>query len=106
MQNMKSPPKYCVPVFLIATVFLIAMAYQGHNNGLLTVFHYKNTPKQYTEIFFSSKNEKFCWKIYLIFAQNFIDCGYTLEPPHRGILMSTDNLCFGSKIRKKRGLRG
>ena len=29
---------------------------------------------------------------FLIFAQN-IDCGYSLEPPHRG-------LCFGAEIRK------
>ena len=36
-----------------------------------------------------------------IFAQN-IDCMYTLELPHLGevVLMSTHNLCFGSKIRK------
>ena len=37
--------------------------------------------------------------IFLIFAQN-IDCGYTLEPPRRGSLTSTHNLCFGAKIRK------
>ena len=42
--------------------------------------------------------------IFLIFAQN-IDCGYTLEPPHRGgarrfygeaVLTSTHNLCFAA----------
>ena len=40
--------------------------------------------------------------IFLIFSQN-IDCGYMLEPPHRGeaVLTSTHNLCFGAKIRKK-----
>ena len=45
--------------------------------------HYENTPMQYIEIVFGSKNENFHWKnfdIFLTFAQN-IDCGYTLEPP-------------------------
>ena len=45
--------------------------------------------------------------IFLIFAQN-IDCGYMLERPCRGgsnglaeaVLMSTHNLCFGTKSRK------
>ena len=36
------------------------------------ITHYENTPMQYTENF-----------LLLIFAQN-IDCGYTLEPHHRG----------------------
>ena len=35
-----------------------------------------------------------------IFAQN-IDCGYTLEPPNRDVLMSTHNLCFRAKIIKQ-----
>ena len=58
--------------------------YTLHTPVLL--YHYENTPMQYTEIFFGDKNEKFYWKIFdifLIFAQN-IDCGYTLEPPRRG----------------------
>ena len=62
-------------------------------------------PMQYTEILkVVKKNEKFHQKnfdIFLIFAQN-IDCGYTLEPPRRGGLTSTHNLCFGAKIRKNR----
>ena len=43
-------------------------------------------PMQYTEIFKVVKNENFQWKcfdIFNMFVQN-IDCGYTLEPPHRG----------------------
>ena len=48
--------------------------------------HYENLPMQYTEIYFSYKIEKFSSEkeneIFLIFAQ--IDCGCTLEPPHRG----------------------
>ena len=36
--------------------------------------------------------------IFLIFAQN-IYCGYTLEPP--AVLMSTHNLCFRAKKRRK-----
>ena len=58
---------------------------------------------QYTEIFkvkkkrrkFSEKNRHF----FLIFAQN-IDCGYTFNRLGEGVLTSTDNLCFGAKIRK------
>ena len=49
----------------------------------ILLFHYKNTPMQYTAIFHSCKNVNFQMKflnIFLIFAQN-IDCGYTLEPP-------------------------
>ena len=34
-----------------------------------------------------------------ISAQN-IDCGYSLEPPRRGVLTSTHNLCFRAEIRK------
>ena len=59
-------------------------------------------PMRYTEIFKAVKNENFQWKfldIFLIFAQN-IDCGYTLEPPHRGGSNEYLNLCFGAKIRK------
>ena len=66
-------------------------------------------PMQYTQIFKVVKNGNFHQKnfdIFLIFAQN-IDCGYTLEPPHRGssneceaVLTSTHNPCFGAKIRK------
>ena len=71
---------------------------------------------QYTVIFIVVKKENFQTKsfdIFLIFAQN-IDCGYKLEPTHRGgitasprwyrlieaVLTSTHNLCFGAKIRK------
>ena len=44
----------------------------------------ENTHMQYTVIFNSCKNGNFQMKncdIFLIFAQ-YIDCGYTLEPPH------------------------
>ena len=41
---------------------------------------------------FSDKNSD----IFHIPAQN-IDCGYSLEPPWRGILTSTNNLCFEQK---------
>ena len=47
--------------------------------------HYENTPMQYLAIFHGRKNDNFQMKNcdnFLIFAQN-IDCGYTLEPPHR-----------------------
>ena len=57
--------------------------------------HYKNMPMQYKDIF----TRKFHWKKKMIFflnifAQN-IHCGYT-----KAVLMSTHNVCFGSKIRK------
>ena len=48
--------------------------------------HYENMSMQYTAIFHGSKNEKNLDKKiddFRIFAQS-IDCGYTLEPPHRG----------------------
>ena len=40
--------------------------------------------------------------IFLIFAKNIV-CGYMLEPPHRdeAVLMSTHNLWFVAKIRKR-----
>ena len=38
---------------------------------------------------------------FLIFAQN-IGCGFTLEPPLRGVSNEYPNLCFGAKIRKNR----
>ena len=66
------------------------------------IIHYENLPMQYTEIFSAVKTENFTRKkldISYIFAQN-LHCGYTLEPPHRGGLTSTHNVCFGSKIRK------
>ena len=46
-------------------------------------YNYEILPMQYTYNFFSSKNLKFCWKMFdvlNIFAQN-IDCGDMLEPP-------------------------
>ena len=50
--------------------------------------HYANMPMHYTVIFKRCKNdifldEKFCYTVFLIFAQN-IDCGYTLELPYFG----------------------
>ena len=37
--------------------------------------------------------------IFLISAKN-INCGYPLEPPHKGVLMSTHNLCFEQEFEK------
>ena len=37
--------------------------------------------------------------IFLILLNN-IDCGYSLEPPRRGVLTSTHNLCFEQKYEK------
>ena len=58
---------------------------------MLLSVHYENMPMQYTEIFKVVKIENFQLKnvdIFLIFAQN-IDCGYTLEPPRRGVCGGT-----------------
>ena len=44
------------------------------------VFHYENTPMQYTAIFHGCKKDNFQMKycdVFLTFAQN-IECGYTL----------------------------
>ena len=66
--------------------------------------HYENLPMQYTEIIFALKIENFQLKtfdIFLIFAQN-IDCGYTLEPPHRGGSNEYPQSMFWSKNKKNR----
>ena len=60
---------------------------------------------QYTAIFHSCKNANFQMNksdIFLIFAQN-IDGWYTFES--EVVLMSTHNLCFRAKIRKKKYTR-
>ena len=66
----------------------------------------KTCPCNKQSYFEHKKNENFQLKnfdfFFLIFAQ-MIDCGYTLEPPHRlgkAVLTSSHNLCFGAKIRK------
>ena len=60
--------------------------------------HYENIPTQYTVIFKVVKSFLICS---YFFAQN-IDCGYKLEPSRRveAVLTSTQNQCFGAKIRK------
>ena len=64
--------------------------------------HYANISVQYTAIFHGCKNDNFQMKIFdifLIFAQN-IDCGYTLEPPHRGGSNEYPHSMFWSKNKK------
>ena len=60
---------------------------------------------QYTEIFSPVKIENFQWifflYIFLIFAQN-IDCGYTLEPPRRGVSNEYPQSMFWSKNKKNK----
>ena len=54
--------------------------------------------------FLALKIENFQLKnfdIFLIFAQN-IDCGYTLEPPHRGGFNEYPQSIFWSKNKKNR----
>ena len=74
--------------------------------------HYENMPMQYIENFLVAKIEIFIRNvlIFFLFLLQNIDCGYSLEPPRRGVLTSnrlaeavltsTHNLCFGAKIRK------
>ena len=37
---------------------------------------------------------------FFLFLLKTQDCGYTLEPPHRGGFNEYHDLCFGAKIRK------
>ena len=39
------------------------------------------------------------YTLFLVLLKN-IDCGYSLEPPRRGVLTSTHNLCFELKYEK------
>ena len=57
------------------------------------IYHYENTPMQYTAIFHGCKNDNFQMKncdTFLIFAQNI-----------EAVLTSTHNLCFRAKMLKK-----
>ena len=70
---------------------------------VLLLWHYANTPMQYTAIFHDCKNDYFQMKfinIFLIFAQN-IDCGYTLEPPQWGGSNEYPQSMFWSKNKNK-----
>ena len=52
---------------------------------------------QYTAIFHGCKNVHFQMKIFnMFFLFQNIDCGYS-----EAVLASTQNLCFGAKIRNK-----
>ena len=67
------------------------------------MWHYENTPMQYTEIFSAIRIENFTrnfFDSFNIFAQN-IDCGYTLEPgPRRGGFNEYPQSMFLSKNKK------
>ena len=76
----------CIP-------FLLWYMYISHTNITKTRLF------KYTENFLPPKNENFQIKNSDIFhssAQN-IDCGYSLEPPHRGGSNEYHNLCFEQK---------
>ena len=59
-------------------------------SNTVTAYHHENLPMQYTEIFFQKQKLKISLEIYDIFSSfaQSIDCGYTLEPPRRGVHMS------------------
>ena len=66
--------------------------------------HYQNTPIQYNDTFYGCKNEKFQMKklnLFVIFARNR-DCGYSLEPPHRGGSNEYPQSMFYSRNKKKK----
>ena len=65
-------------------------------------FHYENTPIQIHWKFYHQKIENFQIKFFDIFhisAQN-IDCGYSLEPPHRGGSNDYPQSMFWAETRK------
>ena len=82
------------------------LSYIGHPAALLpgyVLFITKTCPCN-IQIKKCCENENFHWKIFdifLIFAQN-IDCGYTLEPPHRGGSNEYPQSMFWSKNKKNR----
>ena len=66
------------------------------------MLHYDNTRIQMYWEFYHQKNENFQMKSsgsFHISVQN-IDCGYLLEPSHRGGSNGTHNLCFLTKSKK------
>ena len=71
----------------------IRLHWQRHNVTLR-----KHAHGIYTEIFKVVKSENFqkIFDIFLIFAQH-IDCGYTLESPHRG---GSNYVSFAAKMIK------
>ena len=75
------------------------------------MLHYENTPIQIYWNFHLQKQKIFrqkIWYFFYISAQNIdyisaqnIDCGYPLEPPHRGGSNEYPKSMFWAKIRKK-----
>ena len=81
-------------------------AERAHPCSLIWIFsvdiHYENTPIKYTENFTTKKMTIFHIKnsdIFHISAQN-IDCGYSLEPPHRGGSNEYPQSMFWAEITK------
>ena len=73
-------------------------------SGISFTIIMKTCPCNKQEIFLALKIEIFQLKnvdLFLIFAQN-IDCGYTLEPPHRGGSNEYPQSMFWSKNKKNR----
>ena len=69
------------------------------NNFLLDMHQTIRRPRMNKKKKKKKKNENFHVKnsdIFHISAQN-IDCGYSLEPPHRGGSNEYPNLCFEQK---------
>ena len=67
--------------------------------------HYENMPIQYTVFLVVKKNLKFHSKIFdifLIFAQNIVDCGYMLEPPRHACSNEYPQSMFWRQNKKNR----
>ena len=68
----------------------------------LSINQYENTPIQIYWKFYNQNRENFQIKksdIFHISAQN-IDCGYSLEPPRRGVSNEYPQSMFWAEIRK------
>ena len=66
--------------------------------------HYANTPMQYTAIFHGCKNVHFqmiFFYIFFLFLLKTLIVGVRENHLSEAVLMSTHNLCFRAKIRKK-----
>ena len=66
-------------------------------------FHYANTPMQYTAIFHSDKNVNFQKKFFFFsyFCSKHRLWVHIRTASFEAVLMSTHNVCFRAKIRKK-----
>ena len=97
MTNSADPDQLASSLIWIYTVYQDSACHVQQDITKTRLFKYTEnlTTKKWN---FLDKNSD----IFHISAQN-IDCGYSLEPPHRlteAVLTSTHNLCFWAEISK------